>query len=587
MRKALFIMPRPYAHGAALPLLRAGVVGVSVVALALLHLGDVSRVMGDPVGSYGLITGGSAVASVVPGSPAARAGLHPGERIDLSQNPPALRNEIVLEDLAPHGRTTAIVRVVAPQSRTVLLRAAPEPASDAPLIVVRELLGFLPMLIAIVLLFLRPGRLTWLLFLMTLDLRDVPSDVAYFRLFTSAAAQTALDAVQIVTFVAAKAAAVAFGFALAGHALRGWRLGAVFGAAMVALPASLTTTLNGWMPGIDATVLNPSLQMLEQILLFAFVLSGLVDAVFHTRESARGKMLWLAAGLLFAAVAGAIDGVLWANYGSYAAHTALRVAPLIFLLLCAYALLATRVVDIRFAISRTVVYGGVTATLIVTFALVDLVLTRGIDQARLSLPFDVAIAVVLGFSIHNIQSHLDAFVDRMLFHRRYLATDGLARAAKAVLRLGEERAVAEYVVDLPARLLDLTGAALYRRHGRGFRLERDVRWEHLPRHCDANDPLCVYMMAEFDAVHLTDVAVRSEWPKDVVLAVPFVLRRELHGFALYGAHREGPRIDATEQRALMELVRSADLSYERIAVAEMEAELVRLRAIVDARTATT
>lgn len=578
-------MPGPYASRAALPLLRAGAVGVILVGLALVHLGDLSRVFGDPIGSYGLVTDGTTVASVAPGSPAALAGLRPGEHIDLSSNPAPVRDELVLEDLAPHGNSRVLVRVTSPVPRVVHLEAAPESPSDGPLIVVRELLGFLPMLIAAALLFLRPSRLTWLLFLMTIDLHDVPSVVAYFRLFTSPGAQTALDVAQIVSFVVAKVAAVTFAFALAGHAIRGWRAVPVAGAAIVAVPAALATTLNGWMPSLTNVALNPTLQITEQVLLFAFVLAGVADAFLHTRVSARGKMAWLAVGLLVATVAGTVDGVLWAHYGSYAAHTALRAAPLIFLLLCAYALLATRVVDIRFAISRTVVYGSITAALVVIFAIVDLVLTHGIDEARLSLPLDIVIAVMLGFSIHNVQAHLDVFVDRILFHRRYLATNGLARAAKAVLHLGDGRAVAEYVVDLPVRLLELTGAALYRRHGRRFRLERAAHWDQLPRFCEADDPVCVYMIAEGDAVHLSDVAVRSEWPKDVVVAVPFILRRELHGFVLYGAHRDGAGIDAAEQRALADLVRGADVAYERIAVTEMEDELTRLRAVVAAQTA--
>lgn len=564
-------------------LLRVLVVCGCVGGLAFVHLGDLSRLMGDPVGSYGLVTDGSVIDGIVPGSGAARAGLRPGERIDLSQNTALLREADVLEDFAPHGYSSLVVRVEGPVPRSVVVRAAPEDPSDAPLILTREVLAFLPLLIAVVLLFLRPGRLTWLLFLMTLDMHGAPSTVAYFRLFATPFAHVVLDVFQLAVAIAAGAAAVMFAFSLAGHAIRGWRIIPVAGAAIAAIPQA--RTLNEWLPGLTAIDLNGTAQMLSQVALFMFVFVGLVDAFVTTREHSRGKMLWLAMGLLVANVAAAMDGVLWANSGSYALHTLLRAAPVGFLILCAYTLLATRVVDIRFAISRTIVYGGITAGLIVVFALVDLLLTRGVDEGRLSLPLDVVIAVVLGFSIHNVQSRLDTLVDRVLFRRRYLAGEGLARAANAVLQVRDESAVAEYVVDLPVRLLDLAGAAVYRRGAKGFKLEREVECTHLPRRCDENDPLCIYLIAELGAVHLADIPVRRDWPVDVALAIPFVLRRELAGFVVYGAHRDGTEIDANEERALMALATNADLAYERVSALKMREELERLRAQLSSRPA--
>jgi hypothetical protein len=74
--------------------------------------------------------------------------------------------------------------------------------------------------------------------------------------------------------------------------------------------------------------------------------------------------------------------------------------------------------------------------------------------------------------------------------------------------------------------------------------------------------------------------------KDATIAVPLVLRRALHGFALYGAHRDVTRIDPTERRALVELARSADLAYEHIAAPAMEKELIRLQALLASRPAT-
>lgn len=536
--------------------------------------------MGDPIGSFGLITDGRSIQQVLPNSAAQRAGLRAGERIDLSRNTFLVREGLILEDFGAHAGSLLTVRVLAPQPRTLVLRALPESSFDYPLIWLRELLAFVPIAIGAILLLLRPSAITWWLFLMMLDAHQAPSTVAYYRLFTSPLAWFGLDLFQIIVGAVAKVAQVMFAFSLAGSAVRGWRIVPVVGAAIVAVPQMFGVTLNEWMPGLTQIGTSQGLQMLEQVLLFAFVLSALADAFRHTRESARGKMLWLAAGLLVATVCNTIDAVLWSNYGSYAAHTALRVATLIFPFLSAYALVATRVVDIRFAISRTIIYGGITAGLIIVFSIVDLLLTRGLSQGQLSLPLDIIIAVALGFFIHNIHAGLDAFVERVLFRKRFLAAAGLARAAHAVIHAHDQRAVGEYVTEVPVTLLELTGAALYRRDQKGYTLDRTAGWRHLPSRCTEDDPLCLYLAAELSPVRPSDLPVHREWPKEAVLAIPFLLRRELGGFVIYGAHRDGTEIDASEERELLELVKSADLAYERIATIAMEEELTRLRALV-------
>jgi hypothetical protein len=565
-------------------LLRILTVFGCVAGIALVHLGDLARPLGDPIGWFGLITDGKVVRQVLPDSAAQRARLRAGERIDLTRNSFLVREGLILEDFGSHAGSAIEVRVLTPPQRTVVLRALPEASSDYPLIWLRELLAFVPIAIGAILLLLRPSPITWWLFLMMLDARQAPSTVAYYRLFTSPAAWFSLDLFQIIVGAGAKVAQVMFAFSLAGSAIRGWRIVPVVGAAVVAVPQMLAVTLNEWMPGLTQIGTSQALQMLEQVLIFAFVLSALADAFRHTRESARGKMLWLAAGLLVSTVCSTIDAVLWSNYGSYAAHTALRVATLVFPFLSAYALVATRVVDIRFAISRTIIYGGITAALIVTFSVVDLLLTRGLSQGQLSLPFDIIIAVALGFFIHNIHSGLDAFVERVLFRQRFLAAAGLNRAAHAVMHAHDERAVGEYVTEVPVTLLGLTGAGLYRRGEKGYTLDRIAGWKHLPSRCTEDDPLCLYLAAELSPVRPSDLPVHREWPKDAVLAIPFLLRRELGGFVIYGAHRDGTEIDASEERELRELVRSADLAYERSATIAMEEELTRLRALVAAQS---
>lgn len=64
---------------------------IAVIGLSLFfcitYLPDLVRVMGYPNGDWGFRTNGTAITLVEPNSPAERAGIRVGDRIDLSQLP--------------------------------------------------------------------------------------------------------------------------------------------------------------------------------------------------------------------------------------------------------------------------------------------------------------------------------------------------------------------------------------------------------------------------------------------------------------------------------------------------------------------
>ncbi|MGH7736505.1 MAG: hypothetical protein ACREMP_01355 [Candidatus Tyrphobacter sp.] len=51
--------------------MRLVAIAACIVGLGLVHLGDLSRVTGSPIASYGLVTDGHVVSSVIAGSAAA------------------------------------------------------------------------------------------------------------------------------------------------------------------------------------------------------------------------------------------------------------------------------------------------------------------------------------------------------------------------------------------------------------------------------------------------------------------------------------------------------------------------------------
>ncbi len=128
---------------------------------------DLTRVFGHPLGVYGLATDGTRIARVDPGSPSARAGLHAGDIISLAHNSDLLRN-FAFRGAAPAPGAVLHVSVLAPHPRDVSVVAVPESSTNLPYLVVRQLLFVVCVLVAALLLFLRPSVSTWALFLYSL-----------------------------------------------------------------------------------------------------------------------------------------------------------------------------------------------------------------------------------------------------------------------------------------------------------------------------------------------------------------------------------------------------------------------------------
>ncbi|HEV2261789.1 MAG TPA: hypothetical protein VGR69_05825, partial [Candidatus Rubrimentiphilum sp.] len=73
------------------PVLRIATVTALSLFFCLTYLPDLARVIGFPYGDWGFHTNGTVVTTVEATSPAQRAGITPGTRIDLSNLPEIVR----------------------------------------------------------------------------------------------------------------------------------------------------------------------------------------------------------------------------------------------------------------------------------------------------------------------------------------------------------------------------------------------------------------------------------------------------------------------------------------------------------------
>ena len=561
------------------------VVAILSAFFCFMYLPDLVRAFGYPLGDWGFTTVGDTgyVAQVTPGGPAARAGMKPGQHIDLSANT-AVDRSTVIGAFARHPGTTLRVAIIeGTTAREIVLRAARDPARNAPLIMIRETIWFLPFAFGALLLLRRPSPTTWGFFLFTVAAGGIPPDaVAPTRILPESLFFPFVLVLRILNTILPRAGLVLFAFSLSRQPLRGWRIAAViFGGALgliELIPRFVTGSLYAFSPPLTYTC---------QIGAALVGVAALLDSYQRVTPRLKQRLHWIAVGLALWVTVSITDTLLWPAYESYQFHTAIDVTQLLFPLIVAYALLRERVVDINFVISRTVAYGAMTAIVVGVFALIDLFLSKGIAKSRFSLPVDIVVALVLGFFFHGMRNRVDFAIDRILFRKRHVAEMRLARAAKAIVHVEDPAAIGEYLVELPAEVLDLTGAALYLRSGSEYRLRQYIRWEHAPtERISCSDRLAAFLSSELAPVRLKDVPLRdtgADKHDSPVVAMPLVFRRELAGFVLYGAHENGADLDADEEQSLLPLVANAAVTYDHLEAQALRDENDRLRTLQTVR----
>ncbi len=562
------------------PALRIFTVAGLALFFCVLNLPDLVRTIGYPNGDIGFRTDGTIATVVAPELPASRAGVREGDRLDLSRLTPAGRSAVIGGYLPSPGDRAAIGFWHEGKFHRATLVAVAE-ATKPAFIIIREIVFFIPMLIGVFLVLLRPSPITWGFFLFSLTAGgSPPNSVSTSRFSSDWNAEAALSLIFItIGAVLPKIGLVLFAFSLARRALSPWiwaALGLTFFLGVIEVVPQLAH------PELAGNGSWPALAAFCEIAAAAIALSGLIYAYMHVTLRLRQRLHWIAAGFILWLIVDVIDALLWPAYESYALHTAIDASQIIFPLTVTYAIFRERVIDINFVVSRTLAYGLLTTAIVGVFALLDLFLSRTME-ARFSLPVDIVVALVLGFFFHALRGRIDAGVDRVIFRKRHVAETRLARAARAVVHVEETSAIADYLTRLPAEVLDLTGAALYMRRGTGFALEQDCGWKHSPAQTlSSSDPLVAFISSELAPVRVGDVPMQAEHLDRLdapVLAIPLVFRRELAGFVLYGAHDDGADLDSDDERALVPLVNNAAVTYDHLEAQALREEIARLRSL--------
>lgn len=242
--------------------------------------------------------------------------------------------------------------------------------------------------------------------------------------------------------------------------------------------------------------------------------------------------------------------------------------------------LRERVVDIQFAISRTLVYGAVSTLVLIVLAAVHWLLGKLIELTHLAIGIEGAAAVGLGLVLHRVTGVMNRLVDRVLFRRRHAAEEHLRRVMAALPFADGLRVIGEALVTEPARELELASAAGFYRPSETGPLRRQVSVGWGGDHAVSLDADCL-LVRSLQAGHAPlRIDGHDLLPPDTpqgaalpVLAVPVMGQRGLRGVVLYGAHHDSTLPDPDEVALLHRIALAAETSHQQVRIATLTREI--------------
>jgi len=531
-----------------------------------------------PTAQFGFVVDTSGdVLSVARGSPADRAGIVPGARIDAKATPLDSRRYLITggPNSARDGAQGQFVFDVGRERRTVDLVAAVSPRSLAD-----NVTDILLICSVVALVFI-----SGLLFLK----RPSPMTLAFF-LYGNATGSTA---VTVTAHVPTLGIAALQGFtALLGFqsiwlvifALRfpadsptGWRVVAER-ALLLSLPILIPINIWGSVGYLLGAPPPASIEAFIALVGIGGLLASALVFVLtyvHATSAERARIRWVMLGLvvgfggqLVYQVGSSLPGLAWA-WPIWLLNLA-QACEITVALTVAYAIVRHRVFDVRFFIGRAVLYAALTTAVVAALALVDFGAGKLLSGTGLAALGEAGVAVIVGLSLNVLHRRLERVVDATLFRSRIDAQRRLRRVARGLNHATTLEAIQRVVVHEPAEALHLTSVALFERVA-GGRYVRGaaVGWDDAAlRAIDANDPLVLQMLGSKEPLRIHDITLPPgalpAGTRRPSFALSMVVRADLEAIVFYGPHESQEELDPDEMESLEQLLADASSAYDHV-----------------------
>jgi hypothetical protein len=582
--------------------------GLAALALAALVLGmywptvKLSDLHVADLGYQGEWIEGHAkrITAVTPGGPVDRAGLQPGDVLEFD---PGRNDDWVLAGYrdTPEGFTGTLTARYADGTRSSVtlapVRSAYLPTLNDRIALVARLAGLtIVVLVGVALVWARPCLMTWSCLLGAVATSPSRVWVPYFEAYVATSANVTPLSYVAYLFLCCFHSLLIFALCFPNPALPRWSWWKR--AALVTAPApvfALFAALVSCPFARDNMGLVVSIWAPLTFLTTVAAVGALLRTYRRSAAQDRARLKWAIVGLssFLAALGLGVVGIAMAQFmPSWRSgnpltpvHWLYSVAQgAVWPFTIGYAVLRLRVVDIQFAISRTVVYGVVSTIVLLFLAALHWLLGRLIEHSGLAFGLEGVAAVGLGLVLHRASHGINRTVDRVLFSKHHAAEERLRQVTAALPYASTERSIAEALVNEPVHNLKLASAALFYRDSPEGALQR-VRSEGWgDSHAAGLDPeslLVRYLQAEHAAVRLDDAqqwlpAGMPEGSAHPVLAIPIVTQHVLTAVVLYGAHVNATLPDPDEVTLLEALAKAAATSHQQVRIAMLQREVAAL-----------
>jgi hypothetical protein len=585
------------------------------VALLLLTLYAIAMIAPDllrvvrPLGSFGLAMDGDGRIYDVQGpfesehdSPAWRAGLRAGDRLDLAAMSCASVDSIGCASLLsqwggvtyvmPGREATLVVAAAAERlGREVKLKAEPRPTNRLLdiVIVLDTIAGVLVVLGAAWLVWTRPGPMTWGFFIYVIQFNPGQAFQFWAWLQLWPRALLAQNVIFLVMQAAAYTGLLMFALRAPVDRAEGrWRI------IERALPALAIVLLGVALLSMATIFGHPAEIWTRSMLLIGFAVSAGAIAILIGRRrdlSPRDyqRIRWVIWGCLIGLPAYLLAQLSQETslFGEVigSGQSQEEAAGALFLIngiLCLFVVEAVRrqtVVNVWIPLRRATAF-GLLLSVPVLFLHKQI---EAIDE-YIHMPYWawVAVASALVYLIARGHELATELMNR-LFDRKFIRAERhLAEVGETIQNSTSRDEIERLLVKEPMSTLRLASAALFREQDGVFSRSLSAGWDM--DHADtltSNHPLLSgrferkpYTLDSVDGAHAQSVELPNDLERPV-LVVPVGNARRCYALVLYGGHEIGTDLDAGERRLLGSLARDAEIAY-----AQVESDTLRQRIAV-------
>lgn len=247
-----------------------------------------------------------------------------------------------------------------------------------------------------------------------------------------------------------------------------------------------------------------------------------------------------------------------------------------------YAVLRQRVFDIRFVLNRALVYGVLTATILVALRLVDLFVSRQLAETRLAILFEILVTLAFAVSLDRLREGADRVFRVVLFRERERQLAELRRLRANVNSVQRPETIDTMLTTECCAAMQLTSAAVFRLEGDALRRQASMNWpDETTQVLDPDAMLSIDARNTGEPVRLTERSLNGlrfpDGEAQPAVAIPTLAGGTLVSLVIYGGHVTGEDIDPDELEVLRAFVDSSTRAYEHLHGISLRKEVAAMR----------